>query len=129
MVQQPDHCHKMSTKISVLDMKNFNKKNNFFVTVLAWGSPLIALTWLQIIKIPTNDPTNMKIFFKISKNENKLFFSEFFDLAFFFSFFAIFKIQYAMFGRGKMMGGGGGPNFNPFSSPKKGKIIFILSFY
>ena len=73
--------------------ENFNEKNSFFVAVvLAWGSPLIALTWLQTNKIPTNDPTNIKIFFKISTNEIFVF-SEFFDLAFFFSFFAIFKIQ------------------------------------
>ena len=74
--------------------KNFNEKISLFVAVvLAWGSPLIALTWLQTNKIPTNDPTNIKIFFKISINEIFVF-SEFFDLAFFFSFFAIFKIQW-----------------------------------
>ena len=87
----------------------------------------MALTWLQTNNIPTNDPTNIKIFLKISKNENKLFFSEIFGLAFFFSFFAIFKIQYRN-GRTWQMDDGRWwrTQLQPFSLHQKGKIIYFI---
>ena len=87
----------------------------------------MALTWLQTNNIPTNDPTNIKIFLKISKNENKLFFSEIFGLAFFFSFFAIFKIQYRN-GRTWQMDGRRWrtPTSTLFLFTKKEKLLFFL---